>query len=96
MLLELTGIEKTFAARRGGASVKALRGVDLAVDRGDMIAILVGRGKIHAFAYHRLSGQADEGKLSAGREGRRSGIGRPAGADSQSNLRLCHAAFRAG
>lgn len=39
MLLELTGIEKTFAARRGGASVKALRGVDLAVDRGEMIAI---------------------------------------------------------
>lgn len=39
MLLELTGIEKTFAARRGGASVKALRGVDLAVDRGKMIAI---------------------------------------------------------
>ena len=39
MLLELTGIEKTFAVRRGGASVKALRGVDLAVDRGEMIAI---------------------------------------------------------
>ena len=39
MLLELTGIEKTFAARRGGASVKALCGVDLAVDRGEMIAI---------------------------------------------------------
>lgn len=39
MLLELTGIEKTFAARRGGASVKALRGVDLAVDRGEMIAV---------------------------------------------------------
>ena len=39
MLLELTGIEKTFAARRGGVSVKALRGVDLAVDRGEMIAI---------------------------------------------------------
>ncbi len=39
MLLELTGIEKTFAARRGGASVKALRGVDLAIDRGEMIAI---------------------------------------------------------
>ena len=39
MLLELTGIEKTFAARRGGATVKALRGVDLAVDRGEMIAI---------------------------------------------------------
>lgn len=39
MLLELTGIEKTFAMRRGGASVKALRGVDLAVDRGEMIAI---------------------------------------------------------
>ena len=39
MLLELTGIEKTFAAQRGGASVKALRGVDLAVDRGEMIAI---------------------------------------------------------
>lgn len=39
MLLELTGIEKTFAARRGGASVKALRGVDFAVDRGEMIAI---------------------------------------------------------
>ena len=39
MLLELTGIEKPFAARRGGASVKALCGVDLAVDRGEMIAI---------------------------------------------------------
>ena len=39
MLLELTGIDKTFAARRGGASVKALRGVDLAVDGGEMIAI---------------------------------------------------------
>ena len=39
MLLELTGIEKTFAVRRGGASVKALRGVDLAIDRGEMIAI---------------------------------------------------------
>ena len=39
MLLELTGIEKTFAARRGGASVKALRGVDLAIDRGEMSAI---------------------------------------------------------
>lgn len=39
MLLELTGIEKTFAARRGDASVKALRGVDLAIDRGEMIAI---------------------------------------------------------
>ena len=39
MLLELTGIEKTFVVRRGGASVKALRGVDLAVDRGEMIAI---------------------------------------------------------
>ena len=39
MLLELTVIEKTFAVRRGGASVKALRGVDLAVDRGEMIAI---------------------------------------------------------
>ena len=39
MLLELTGIEKTFAVRRGGVSVKALRGVDLAIDRGEMIAI---------------------------------------------------------
>ncbi len=39
MLLELTGIEKTFAVRRGGTPVQALRGINLAIDKGEMIAI---------------------------------------------------------
>ena len=52
MLLELTGIEKTFAARRGGASVKALRGVDLAVDRGEMIAIRGSSGAGKSMLLH--------------------------------------------
>lgn len=39
MLLELTGIEKTFAVRGNKTPVKVLRGIDLAVDKGEMIAI---------------------------------------------------------
>ncbi len=39
MLLGLTGIEKTYAARRGCTPVKVLRGIDLTVDKGEMIAI---------------------------------------------------------
>ncbi len=38
MRLELIGIEKTFTVRRG-EPVKVLRGIDLAVDKGEMIAI---------------------------------------------------------
>ncbi|MDO4386639.1 MAG: ABC transporter ATP-binding protein [Clostridia bacterium] len=38
MRLELIGIEKTFTVRRG-KPVKVLRGIDLAVDKGEMIAI---------------------------------------------------------
>jgi len=38
MRLELIGIEKTFTVRRG-EPVKVLRGIDLTVDKGEMIAI---------------------------------------------------------
>jgi len=39
MLIEMTGIEKTYAAVRGGAVVNALNGVDLSIGRNEMVAI---------------------------------------------------------
>ncbi len=39
MLIELNGIHKNFRTRRGGVVVKVLKGMDLAVEKGEMIAI---------------------------------------------------------
>ncbi len=39
MLIELIQIEKSFQNRRGAAPLKVLRGVDLAIERGEMVAI---------------------------------------------------------
>ena len=39
MLIELKGIEKTFQARGDAAPVRVLKGVDLAIERGEMVAI---------------------------------------------------------
>ncbi len=39
MLMQLTGIEKTFASRNGAAPAKVLRGIDMTVKEGEMIAI---------------------------------------------------------
>ena len=39
MLIQLTGIEKTFAGNHGALPVNVLRGIDLEIDSGEMIAI---------------------------------------------------------
>ena len=39
MLMQLMGIEKTFVPRNGAAPTKVLRGIDLTVEEGEMIAI---------------------------------------------------------
>ena len=39
MLMQLMGIEKTFVSRNGAAPTKVLRGIDLTVEEGEMIAI---------------------------------------------------------
>ncbi len=39
MLIELLGIEKTFKTRRDGTAQKALNGIDLTIQKGEMVAI---------------------------------------------------------
>ena len=39
MLIELSEIEKTYPARRRGVEVKALNGIDLFIEKGEMVAI---------------------------------------------------------
>ncbi|MDR0929123.1 MAG: ABC transporter ATP-binding protein [Oscillospiraceae bacterium] len=38
-MIELTAIEKEFPALRGGAATKVLRGIDLTIEKGEMVAI---------------------------------------------------------
>ncbi len=44
MLMQLMGIEKTFVSRKGAAPAKVLRGIDLTVEEGEMIAIIGASG----------------------------------------------------
>jgi putative ABC transport system ATP-binding protein len=39
MLIELVKIEKVFKARRDGAALKVLNGIDLSIEKGEMIAV---------------------------------------------------------
>lgn len=39
MLIELTGIEKTYKTRRDGVALKALNEIDLAIEKGEMVAV---------------------------------------------------------
>ncbi|MCR5384630.1 MAG: ABC transporter ATP-binding protein [Saccharofermentans sp.] len=46
-LLEVTGVQKTYKGRRGGASVEALKNVNFTVEKGEYVAIMgeSGSGK---------------------------------------------------
>ena len=46
-LLEVSGVKKTYKARRGGASVEALKNVNFTVEKGEYVAIMgeSGSGK---------------------------------------------------
>jgi len=39
MLIELNGIEKTFKTRRDGVPLKVLKGINLTIEKGEMVAI---------------------------------------------------------
>jgi putative ABC transport system ATP-binding protein len=39
MLIEMIGIEKTYKTRRDGVPLKALNGIDLAIEKGEMVAV---------------------------------------------------------
>ena len=39
MLIELIGIEKSFKTRRNGEVLKVLNGIDLAIEKGEMVAV---------------------------------------------------------
>jgi len=39
MLIELSGIEKTFKTRRDGVVLKALAGIELSIEKGEMVAV---------------------------------------------------------
>src|SRR3712207_7572188 len=56
-MIEATGVQKVYAA--GGLRVRALRGVDLAVRRGEMVAIMGPSGSGKTTLLNVLSGLDD-------------------------------------
>ncbi|MEV6207814.1 ABC transporter ATP-binding protein [Kitasatospora sp. NPDC051914] len=64
-VLRATGLVKTHRAGRGGAEVKAVRGVDLTVERGDFVAITGPSGAGKSTLLHLLGGlrRPDAGEI---------------------------------
>src|SRR5919112_2308527 len=67
-MVEAQGVEKTYAA--GGATVRALRGVDLSIPRGEMVAVMGPSGCGKTTLLNCLSGldEFDAGEVLIGGE----------------------------